>query len=107
MKDYDRVERQYVEAMIIKLGFSQQLVGTVMNMVSSVSFSMLFDGNKLDEFKLTRGICQGDPISPYLFFLAAEGLTCSLRSQNQSSHHGIKVAPSALPVNHLLFAMTA
>jgi hypothetical protein len=37
--------------------------------------------------------------------LAAEGLSCLLKSRDESSHlSGIKVAPSALAVNHLLFA---
>jgi hypothetical protein len=60
---------------------------------------------KLDEFKQTHGIRQGDPISPYLFLLAAEGLSCLLKHRSQSSVlSGIKVAPSAPSVNHLLFA---
>lgn len=50
-------------------------------------------------------IRQGDLISPYLFLLAAEGLLCLLKSRNQSSVlNGIKVAPSAPTVSHLLFA---
>ena len=75
-----------------------------MGMVRSVSFSVLFNGKKLESFRPTRGIRQGDPISPYLFLLAAEGLSCLLNS-NQSSHlSGIKVASMAPLVNHLLFA---
>jgi hypothetical protein len=46
----------------------------------------------------------GEPNSPYLFLLAAEGLLCLLKSSVQSSQlGGIKVAPLALIVNHLLF----
>ena len=46
-----------------------------------------------------------DPISPYLFLLAAEGLSCLIKSRIQSSHlSGIMVAPSAPVVSHLLFA---
>jgi hypothetical protein len=53
----------------------------------------------------SRGIRQGDPISPYLFLLAAEGLSCLLKSRIQSSNlSGITVAPSAPMVSHLLFA---
>ena len=75
-----------------------------MSMVSSVSFSVLFNGEKLDSFKPTRGIRQGDPISPYLFLIAAEGLSCLLKSSSESSIAGIKVAPTAPTINHLLFA---
>jgi hypothetical protein len=70
----------------------------------TISFSILFNGDKLESSKPTRGIQQGDPISPYLFLLAAEGLSCLLKTHDQSSQlAGIKVAPSAPPVNHLLF----
>jgi hypothetical protein len=91
MKAYDRVEWDYLEAIMVKLGFAQQWISVVMGMVKSVSFSVLFNGEKLEGFKPTRGIRQGDPISPYLFLLAAEGLSCLLK-HNQSLHlEGIKL----------------
>ena len=90
---------------MLRLGFHQCWVETVMRMVTSVSFSVLFNGDRLDSFKPSRGIRQGDPISPYLFLLAAEALSCLLKARNQSSVlNGIKVAPSAPVVSHLLFA---
>ena len=69
-----------------KLGFAAPWINTITNMVRTISFSVLFNGSKLEEFKPSRGIRQGDPISPYLFLLAAEGLPCLLKSQNGSSH---------------------
>src|ERR1041385_2069388 len=105
MKAYDRLEWPYLQAMLLKLGFSQKWVSITMGMVSSVSYSVLFNGNKLEEFIPSRGLRQGDPISPYLFLLAAESLSCLLNSQVGSPHlGGLKVAPSAPPINHLLFA---
>lgn len=76
-----------------------------MRLVTTVSFSVLFNGGRLESFKPTRGIRQGDPISPYLFLLEAEGLSCLLKAKVQSSNlSGIKVAPSTPVVSHLLFA---
>ena len=105
MKAYDRVEWDYLRAVMLKLGFTPRWVDIVMNMVSSVKFSVLFNGKRLEEFSPSRGIRQGDPISPYLFLLAAEGLSCLLKSRSESSNmSGLQVAPSAPKVNHLLFA---
>jgi hypothetical protein len=87
------------------MGFHIRWVNLIMSLVTSVSFSVLFNGTPLEEFHPSRGLRQGDPISPYLFLLAAEGLSGLLKQSRQSSHlHGIKVAPTAPAVNHLLFA---
>jgi len=104
-KAYDRVDWEYLRAIMIRLGFHSLWVNMVMRLVSTVSFSVLLNGERLDSFNPTRGIRQGDPISPYLFLLAAEGLSCLINSRIQSSAlNGIKVAPSAPVVSHLLFA---
>lgn len=50
--------------------------------VSSVSFSVMFNGRKLDRFRPTRGIRYGDAISPYLFLLAVESLSCLFKSRS-------------------------
>ncbi|XP_024310402.1 uncharacterized protein LOC112268687 [Brachypodium distachyon] len=106
-KAYDRVEWSYLQAIMTKIGFSDGWTALIMRMVSTVSFSVLFNGSPLPPFKLMRGIRQGDPISPYLILLAAEGLSCLLKSRSSvesSSLQGLMVASSALAVNHLLFA---
>jgi hypothetical protein len=104
-KAYDRVEWSYLRAIMLRLGFHRLWVEMVMRLVTTVSFSVLFNGDHLDGFSPSRGIRQGDPISPYLFLLAAEGLSCLLKSRVESSSlSGIKVAPSAPMVSHLLSA---
>jgi hypothetical protein len=102
---YDRLEWRYLEAVMLKLGFHSLWVRMVMRLVTTVSFQVLFNGGRLPQFLPTRGVRQGDPISPYLFLLAAEGLSCLLKHHSLSSElHGLMVAPSAPAVSHLLFA---
>jgi hypothetical protein len=47
--------------------------------ISSVSMSVLVNESPTDEFKMKRGLHQGDPLSPFLFLLAAEGLNVMMK----------------------------
>jgi hypothetical protein len=58
-----------------------------------------------EPFKLARGIRQGDPISPYLFLLCAEGLTSMLKNKGPNCIAiGLRVSHHAPSVSYLLFA---
>jgi len=76
VKTYDRVEWAYLQGIMLQLCFSENFVTTVMRCVTTVSFSVRVNNGLSTPFKLTRG----DPISPYLFLLCSEGLSCLLRS---------------------------
>ncbi|XP_042974759.1 uncharacterized mitochondrial protein AtMg01250-like [Carya illinoinensis] len=57
-------------------------------------------------FHLTRGIRQGDPISPYLFILCAETLTKLIgKAEAAGAIHGVPIARGLLRVSHLFFAV--
>jgi hypothetical protein len=59
----------------------------------------------LEEFHPSRGLHQGDPISPYLFLIEVGALYGLLKQSHKSSYlHGLKVAPTTPIVNHLLFS---
>jgi hypothetical protein len=82
---------------MLKLGFDVRWVDLIMRIVPTVTFSVLFNGTPSEALKPTRGIRQGDPISLYLFLLAAEGLSFLLKSRiviPSLKLQGLKVASS-------------
>lgn len=105
MKAYDRVEWHYIEAIMLKLGFSSSFVRLIMKCVSSVRFTIHVNGELLLYFTPSCGLRQGDPISPYLFLLCAEGFTSLLKFYGGAYvDRGIRVSTQSPWINHLLFA---
>ena len=104
-KAYDRVEWRYLESIMRALGFPESWCSLVMKCVTSVSFSVRVNGVFSEEFKPSRGIRQGDPISPYLFLLCSEGLSCMLKSIGPLYvSRGVRVSRYSPWISHLLFA---
>lgn len=76
-----------------------------MKCVRSVRYRIKVNGELTEVTTPQRVLRHGDPLSPYLFLICAEGFS-SLLHQAESNNliQGIKICRGALSVSHLLFA---
>ena len=75
-----------------------------MRCVSTAFFSILLNGQLSRKFLPSRGLRQGDPLSPFLFILCAEGLSTLLRdAEAKKEIHGVKIGKKVVPISHLFF----
>lgn len=76
-----------------------------MHCVTSSTFSILWNGNKMPSFKPSHGLRQGDPLSPYLFILCMEKLSLAINNAVfQGEWEPIQITSTWPQVSHLLFA---
>lgn len=73
-KAYDRLEWSFTHQVLIAFQFPQNIIKLIMSCITTSKVSILFNGGALEAFTPSRGIRQGDPISPYLFILCMEYL---------------------------------
>eukprot|EP00253_Pinus_taeda_P019617 PITA_19617 len=73
-KAFDKLSWTYIQKMLNAFGFDPMWVRWVHSLISSTFFSILINGIPSRPFSPSRGIRQGDPLSPFLFVLMAEGL---------------------------------
>ena len=104
-KAYDRLEWKFLEETMKHMGFDPKWITWIMKCISSVNFSVLINGSPYGHITPSRGIRQGDPLSPYLFILCAQVLSHMMhQAERNNLLKGIKLSTRGPSISHLLFA---
>lgn len=104
-KAYDRIEWTFLRCVLLRLGFADTLVNSIMLCVSSASYSFLLNGKQFGDLQPSRGLRQGDPLSSYLFICCVEAFIKLVQTAVADGRlHGVRVAPTAPEISNLCFA---
>jgi hypothetical protein len=99
-KAFDRISWKYMCSLLEAFGFDTTRIAWIMQLTSSSFFSILVNGVPSHPFTPTRGIRQGDPLSPFLFVIMVEGLGWYINASIGDGSlkglplHNLQLAPS-------------
>lgn len=104
-KAYDSVDWDYLDSVMKDMSFPVLWRKWIRECVSTATAAVLVNGSPTDEFHFQRGLRQGDPLSPFLFLLAAEGLNILMKAMVENNFFkGFLVGSiNQVEVTHLQF----
>ena len=105
-KAYDILEWNFIRVIISKLGFHTKWIDWVMECITIISYSLLINDNSEGKIQSSRGIRQGDPLSPCMFILRVEflGRELLIHLENPKNHLGIQTHRNGPGIPFLIFA---
>lgn len=78
-KAYDRIEWNFLRGMLLSMGFSSWWTYLILYCVSTIEYIIIHDEFEIGPVVPSRGLSQGDPLSPDLFIICAEGLAALIK----------------------------
>ncbi|GKB29168.1 putative RNA-directed DNA polymerase [Tanacetum coccineum] len=104
-KAIDSLNWSFLDSIMTQMGFSIKWKNWISACLNSSYASVLVNGSPTPEFKIEKGLRQGDPLSPFLFILAIKALNVVLE-EAKSRHFfwGIDVGSNRVHISHLQFA---
>ncbi|KAJ9686325.1 hypothetical protein PVL29_015292 [Vitis rotundifolia] len=107
-KAYDSINWQFLMRVLQKMGFGPKWMSWMWSCISTAKFSILVNGVPVGFFSSSKGLRQGDPLSPYLFVMGMEVLSVLIRRAVEGGFiSGCNIRRGSGPaanISHLLFA---
>ena len=107
-KAYDHIRWDFLLQMLERMGFGSKWIRWINWCISPASFSVLINGSLSGFFRSSKGLRQGDPLSPYLFVIGMEALSCLLKRAVEGNFiYGCRFRGrdgGEIVISHLLYA---
>lgn len=72
---YDRLWWSFIHESLLEMWLPLIMFDVIIKSITSISLQILWNGEPTNSFSQSRGIRQGDPISPYIYVICMERLT--------------------------------
>lgn len=102
---YDRLEWRFLLRSLRAMGFSDIVQDLVFRSISDITYKININGETSAEFRSSRGVRQGDPLSPLFFILAQQIFFYNFKKLEQRGElQTYKLGRNMDPISHLFFA---
>ena len=104
-KAYDMVDWRFLCKTLEAFGFSKQWINLIFKFISTTRISVLVNGTPEGFFEVSRGIRQGDPLSPFLFIIMAEAFGRAItKAYRIKEIKGVTVTKNMPNITHQQYA---
>ena len=88
-----------------KMSFHEKWINLIMHCITTISYFVLINGVAYGSIIPTRGLRQGDLVSPYIFLLCAYGFSSLINDAARNQRiSGVSICKGSPKITHLFFA---
>lgn len=104
VKSYDCVDWEYMRFVLNKVGIDLFNIKWIKACITTTNYAFLINGSPKIFFRAFKGLRQGFSLSPLLFLIIMDGLSCQIRQvRSLGLLSGVHVISRNINITHLMF----